>query len=273
MHKKIIFLLLLALSSPFSLHAGDSITCASATSAINSGLLDYLLPIFRQDTDIDVKVLSVGTGEALELGKQGKVDVVLVHDRDLEIQLVDEGYFIDREDIMYNDFVILAPPNDPAGLKRISFPLEAFEKIRSSQARFISRGDNSRTNMRENRIWASTGRMPGRTDSWYRSANLDMAQTIALAATQRAYTLADRATWLAVRDKTFPPLEIVLENDPGLHNQYGAMVVNPANYKQVNYQSAMNFVIWLSSPAGQQAIGDFRDPMGNALFTPNAGTF
>ncbi len=273
MHKKIILFFLLTLSLPCSIHAGESITCASATSAVNSGLLGYLLPIFKQDTGIDVKVLSVGTSEALELGKQGKVDVVLVHDRDLEIQLVDEGYFIDREDIMYNDFVILGPPNDPAGLKRISFPFEAFKKIRNSEALFISRGDNSGTNMRENRIWASTGRMPGRTDTWYHSANLDMAQTITIAATQQAYTLADRATWLAMRSKVLPALEIVLENDPGLHNQYGTMVVNPENHKQVNYQSAMNFVIWLSSPAGQQAIGDFRDTMGNALFTPNAGAF
>ncbi len=273
MNTKIFFLLLLSLSLPYSLFAGESITCASTNSTVDSGLFDYLLPIFKKDTGIEVKIVAGDTGDALELGRQGKVDVVLVHDRDLELQLVDEGSFIDREDIMYNDFVILGPQNDPAGLKRIPFPIEAFKKIRSTQAQFISRGDNSNTNMRENRIWAGTGIMPDRTDSWYHSANRDMAGTIVLAAAKQAYTLADRATWLAIRDKVYPALEILVEGDPGLHNQYGAMVVNPANHKQVNYQAAMNFVIWLSSPAGQRAIGDFRDAMGNALFTPNAGSF
>jgi tungstate transport system substrate-binding protein len=270
MYKKNIFLLLLVLFLPSSLYAGESIKCASTTSTINSGLLDYILPIFKKDTGIDVQIIAVGTGAALELGQQGKVDVVLVHDKDLEKQLVDEGYFIDREEIMYNDFVILGPKNDPAGLKEIPVPLDAFKKIRDSKATFISRGDNSGTNMRENRIWATTGAMPARGDSWYLAVNQGMVQTINIAAEKKAYTIADRATWLTLQDKEKPNLAIMVEGDPTLFNQYGVMIVNPKNHKDINYQSAMNFVIWLTSPAGQQAIGAFRDRLGNVLFTPNA---
>lgn len=270
MYKKITLLLLLVIFLPFSLHAGETIKCASTTSTVHSGLLDYLLPIFKKDTGIDVEIIALGTGAALELGQQGKVDVVLTHDRDLEKQLVDEGYFIDREEIMYNDFVILGPKNDPAGLKEIPVPLDAFKKIRDSKTPFISRGDNSGTNMRENRIWATTGAMPARADSWYLAVNQGMAQTINIAAEKKAYTIADRATWLTVQHKDNPDLAIMVEGDPTLFNQYGVMIVNPKNHKYLNYQSAMNFVIWLTSPAGQQVIGAFRDDFGNILFTPNA---
>ncbi len=270
MYKKISLLLLLVLLFPVTnLHAGETIRVASTTSTFHSGLLDYLLPIFKKSTGIDIKLTVVGTGAALELGQQGKVDVVLVHDKDLEIQLVDEGHFIDREEIMYNDFVILGPPNDPASLKGTSTALEAFTKIRASKSTFISRSDNSGTNMRENRIWATSGAMPARLDSWYLSANLGMAETITLAAAKKAYTLADRATWLTVQDKN-PDLALLVEGDPALFNQYGVMIVNPRNHKYINYQSAMNFVIWLTSSAGQEAIGSFRDTLGNVLFTPNA---
>jgi tungstate transport system substrate-binding protein len=270
MNKKSTLLLLFILLFPLSLYAGESIKCASTTSTFHSGLLDYLLPIFKKDTGIDVEITAVNTGAALELGQQGKVDVVLVHDQDLEKRLVDEGYFIDREEIMYNDFVVLGPKNDPAGIEEITAPLDAFRKIRDSRAPFISRGDNSGTNMRENRIWATTGAMPTRADSWYLSVNQGMAQTITLATEKKAYTIADRATWLTWQNKEKADLAILVEGDPALFNQYGVMIVNPKNHKDINYQSAMNFVIWLASPEGQQAIGAFRDPLGNILFIPNA---
>lgn len=270
MYKKIILLILFTTVLSTAVHAAETIKCASTTSTLNSGLLDYLLPIFKKDTGIEVQITAVTNSAALELGKQGKVDVVLVHDRDLEKLLVDEGYFIDREEIMYNDFVILGPTSDPAGLKQTTVPLDAFKKIRDAKAGFISRGDNSGINMRENRIWATTGAMPTRADSWYFAANQNMAQSIRIAEEKQAYTLSDRATWLNSKDAKNPNFSIMVEGDPTLHNQYGVMIVNPKSHKGVNYQSAMNFVIWLTSPAGQDAIGAFRDKAGNALFTPNA---
>lgn len=270
MYKKITLLLFLSIFISSALYAGESIKCASTTATLNSGLLEYLLPIVKKETGIDVEVIAMETSAALELGQNGKVDVVLVHDQDLETQLVDAGYFIDREEIMYSDFVILGPENDPAGLKKITVPLEAFQKIRAVKANFISRGDNSEINMRENRIWATTGAMPVRNDTWYLSANLGMAETIRLAAEKKSYTIADRATWFSVKNKDNPDLAILVEGHPALLNQYGVMIVNPRNHKYLNYQSAMNFVIWMTSPAGQDAIGAFRDEFGNILFTPNA---
>jgi len=271
MYRKISFLLLVVMLLPLTtLHAQESIKVASTTATLDSGLLDYLLPIFKKSTGIDVAVTAVSNSAALELGQQGKVDAVLTHDRDLEILLVDEGYFIDREEIMYSDYVILGPKNDPAELQNTTVPLDAFKKIRASKANFISRGDNSETNMRENRIWASTGVMPGRIDSWYLPANLGMKETINLAMDKKAYTIADRATWLSLKASKNNDFTILLEGDPSLFNQYGVMIVNPRNHRHVNYQSAMNFVIWLSSPAGQDTIGAFRDKGGNSLFTPNA---
>lgn len=270
MSKKVFLFFLLIVFLPSALYAGETIKCASTTSTLKSGLLDYLLPIFTKDSGITVQITAMGSSEALELGKKGAVDVVLVHAQDEEKQLVDEGHFIDREEIMYNDFIVVGPQNDPADIKGIATVLDAFKKIRQTEANFISRGDNSETNMRENRIWASTGTMPGRNNSWYFSQSLGMTETIQLAAEKKAYTIADRATWLSMEDTKKQGLAIILEGDPNLFNQYGVMIVNPRNYKDVNYQSAMNFVIWLSSPAGQDAIGAFRDKSGNVLFTPNA---
>ncbi len=270
MSKKLLFFIVIALFLPSALYGGESIKCASTTSTLQSGLLDYLIPIFTKDSGVTVQITAVGSGEALELGKKGAVDVILAHAQDEEKQLVDEGYFIDREEIMYNDFIVVGPQNDPAGVKAVDTVLEAFKKIRQTKTNFISRGDNSGTNMRENRIWATTGAMPGRSDSWYFSQGLGMAETIQLAVEKQAYTIADRATWLSMEDSKKMGLEIILEGDPNLFNQYGVMIVNPRNHEDVNYQSAMNFVIWLTSPAGQDAIGAFRDKSGNILFTPNA---
>lgn len=271
MHKKILSLIFILFLLPAALHAGDTIRCASTTSTQNSGLLDYLLPIFTAETGINVQVIAVGTGAALKLGQKGDVDVVLVHAEDLEKQLVEEGFFIDREVIMYNDFVILGPKNNPAGITETDKVIDAFKKIREAGSSFVSRGDNSGTNMKENRIWAGTGQMPDRGNKWYLSVGQGMAKTLRIAAEKQAYTISDRATWYSIEDQDKLDLTIVLEGDPSLFNQYGVMIVNPNKHPHVDYRSSMNFVIWLTSPAGQQAIGAFRHKLGNVLFTPNAG--
>ncbi len=270
MKNNLIFLFLLLFLLPSSLQAGETIKCATTTSTRNSGILEYLLPIFTADSGITVQIIAVGTGAALNLGKKGDVDCVLVHAKGLELQLVDEGYFIDREDIMYNDFVILGPGNDPAGVQETGKAITAFQNIWESQAPFISRGDNSGTNMRENQLWASTGKIPTTSDKWYLSVGQGMAKTIRIASEKQAYTLSDRSTWLSMQDRDKLGLRIVLEGDPTLFNQYGAMAVNPAKHSHVNYLASMNFIIWMASPAGQQAIAAFKDSSGNTLFTPNA---
>lgn len=264
------FFLICTLFLPATIFGGESIRVASTTSTRNSGLLDYLLPLFTKSSGVTVKVTTVGSGEALELGKNGEVDAVLVHAEDLEKQLVEEGFFLDRENVMYNDFVILGPKGDPADVKNTNKASEAFKKIRSAKVMFASRGDNSGTNMRENRIWASSGRMPSRSNKWYLSTGEGQANCIRIASKKQAYTITDRATWLSMEDKTQLDLDIVLEGDPNLFNQYGVMIVNPANHKDIDYRLAMNFVIWLTSNEGQQAIGNFQDGLGNSLFTPNA---
>jgi len=270
MYKNLFLFLILIALLPAVSHAGETIKCASTSPTQQSGMLDYLLPIFKKETGIDIQTTIVGNGDALQLGQEGKVDIVLTHDADLEKQLVDEGFFIDREEIMYNDFVILGPTADPAAIKGTEKVLDAFKKIRTAEASFVSRGDNSGTNMRENRLWAMTGFMPGRSNTWYFSENQGMPEAIRIASKKQAYTVADRATWLSMKDKDSLNLSIVLEKDPLLFNQYGVMIVNPKNYDHINYQSAMNFVIWITSPAGQKAIDGFRDASGNKLFTPNA---
>jgi len=249
--------------------SGESIRIASTTSTQNSGLLDYLLPLFTKSSGIEVHVTAVGTGEALELGKNGKVDAIFVHAEDLEKQLVEEGFFLDRENVMYNDFVILGPKSDPAGIKNTAKASEAFKKIRNTQSAFASRGDNSGTNMRENRIWASSGKMPSRTNKWYLSTGEGQADCIHTASQKQAYTITDRGTWLAMEDRQTLNLDIALEGDPTLFNQYGVMIVNPSMHKGIDYRLAMNFVIWITSTDGQQAIGAFKDSHGNILFTPN----
>ncbi|RUM40747.1 MAG: tungsten ABC transporter substrate-binding protein [Desulfocapsa sp.] len=270
MRKLLLTLLLLSVILPVSAFCGESIRMASTTSTQNSGLLDYLLPLFTKSSGIEVKLTIAGSGEALELGKKGLVDVVFVHAEDLEKQLVQEGFFLDREEVMYNDFVILGPADDPAGVKGTKEAADAFRKIRKSQSLFSSRGDNSGTNMRENRIWASSGKMPHHNDKWYISTGKGQAECIRLASEKHAYTITDRGTWLAMDDRKSLKLGIVLEGDPSLFNQYGVMIANPARHKGIDYRLAMNFVIWLTSQEGQQAIAAFTDSHGNALFTPNA---
>ncbi len=259
-----------SLVSTHSLMAAESIRVASTSPTQHSGLLDYLYPIFTAKSGVEVKS-SIGTiAEAINLGKEGKVDAILVHAEDVEKQLVEEGFFLDREDVMYNQFVILGPKNDPAGVSGTQKATEAFQKIRSSSSLFASRSDNSETNMRENLLWASTGKMPSRGDKWYLSTGMGEENSIRLAAEKQAYTIARRTTWLTMEDKDKLDLHIVLQGDPALFDQYGVLITNPAKHKDIDYRLAMNFEIWITSPEGQKAIAAFKDKNGNFLFTPNA---
>ncbi|GAB4388792.1 MAG: extracellular solute-binding protein [Thermodesulfovibrionales bacterium] len=244
----------------------ERIICASTTSTQNSGLFEYLLPIFQEKTGIEVQVVAVGTGAALEIGKRGDADVVFVHARDLELQMVREGHFVGRRDVMYNDFVIIGPKDDPLGLKSSAQAAEAFRKIAEAPHPFVSRGDDSGTHRKELALWKAAGVQP--SGDWYMEVGQGMAKTQRIAAEKRAYTLTDRGTWLSRKDEL--DMAIAFEGDPAMFNQYGAMAVNPERHAHVKYKEAMVFINWLVSPEGQKAIGDFKDQNGNSLFVPNA---
>jgi tungstate transport system substrate-binding protein len=249
--------------------AETRIKCASTTSTQNSGLFEYLLPIFQKKTGIHVDVVAVGTGAAIEIGKRGDADVVFVHAKQQELKAVQEGFFVNRHDVMYNDFVIIGPANDPAKIKGLKSAVEAFKKIAASGSPFVSRGDKSGTNTKELQIWKEAGLDP-KGQKWYLEVGQGMEKTQRIANEKRAYTLTDRGTWLATKDKDKLDMAVVLEGDPVLFNQYGVMAVNPEKHKQVKYKEAMVFVNWLISPEGQQTIGAFKDKHGNQLFIPNA---
>ena len=244
------------------------IMCASTTSTQNSGFFDYILPIFEKKTGIKVDVIAVGTGAAIEMGKRGDADLVFVHAKEQELKAVEEGLFVNRHDVMYNDFVIIGPSSDPAKIKVMKSAPEAFRKI-SESSRFVSRGDNSGTYAKELSIWKKAGIEP-KGKSWYLEVGQGMEKTQRIANEKRAYTLTDRGTWLGTKDRDRLDVAILLEGDPLLFNQYGVMAVNPERHKHVKYKEAMGFINWLVSKEGQQAIASFRDKNGNQLFIPNA---
>jgi tungstate transport system substrate-binding protein len=269
---KVKYLLALAfctiLFTSVSASAATEIICSSTTSTENSGLFGYILPIFEKKTGIKVKVVARGTGAAIEMGKRGDADVAFVHAKEQELKAVEEGFFVNRHDVMYNDFVIIGPPDDPAKIKGMKSAADAFKKI-ADTAPFVSRGDNSGTNTKELSIWKKLGIEP-KGQKWYLEVGQGMEKTQRIANEKRAYTLTDRGTWLATKDKDKLEMVIVLEGDPILFNQYGVMAVNPEKHKHVKYKEAMEFVNWLISKEGQQAIASFKDSNGNALFIPNA---
>jgi len=261
---------LAALIAPALLSGAETVTikCLSTTSTENSGLTDYLLPMFEDKTGIRVLLIARGTGAALEAGKRGDADVVLVHAKSAELKLVEEGYFTDRRDVMYNDFIILGPEADPAGIKGAATAEEAFRNISEAAAPFISRGDNSGTHKKELGIWADAG-IAKPSGEWYMEVGQGMAKAMRIASEKGAYVLADRGTWLSKKDKMH--LGVLLEGDPGLFNQYGVMAVNPEKHPHVKYREALAFIQWLVSGEGQRAIGGFK-VNGKQLFIPNAGT-
>ncbi len=269
MGKSISILVLVAsLLAAVSVSAETRIRCASTTSTQNSGLFDYLLPIFEKKTGIKVDVVAVGTGAAIEIGKRGDADVVMVHAKDQELKAVEAGWFVNRHDLMYNDFVVIGPPRDPAQIKGLKSATEAFKRIAAKGAVFVSRGDKSGTHSKELSVWKEAGVDP-KGQKWYLEVGQGMAKTQRIANEKRAYTLTDRGTWLATKDKDKLEMTVLVEGDPILFNQYGVMAVNPEKHKNIKYKEAMVFVDWLVSPEGQKAIGDFTDKLGNKLFVPN----
>lgn len=246
--------------------AQSAIRLSTTTSTENSGLLNYLLPEFEAKTGSHVQVIAVGTGKALELAKNGDVDVTLVHARPSEDKFVAEGHGVNRRDVMYNDFIIVGPANDPAGIRGGHDVLKALEKIVASKAKFISRGDNSGTDQMEKNYWKAIGTQP--QGSAYISAGLGMGQVLTMASELQAYTLTDRATYNAYRAKT--GLAIAVEGDKRMFNPYGIIAVNPAKYKDINYKGAMQLIDWITSQEGQDKIAQFK-VNGEQVFFPSAG--
>ncbi|MBF0556821.1 MAG: substrate-binding domain-containing protein, partial [Nitrospirae bacterium] len=248
-------LLALALSLTLSnmpmASAGETIRCASTTSTQNSGFFDYILPMFQKKTGIKIEVVAAGTGAAIEIGKRGDVDFVFVHAKDQELKAVEEGWFVNRRDVMYNDFLLIGHGQDPAGVKGLKSVAAAFKTIARKEAIFVSRGDKSGTHTKELAIWKEAGVQP-KGKGWYMEAGQGMEATQRVADEHKAYTLTDRGTWLAKKDKL--DLQILLEGDPILFNQYGVMAVNPEKYKHAKYKEAMEFINWLTSKEGQEAI-------------------
>ncbi|MGM3274067.1 substrate-binding domain-containing protein [Ralstonia sp. 24A2] len=260
----------LVLTFASATYAGD-LRMATTTSTENSGLLKVLLPKFEAATGIHVQVIAVGTGKAVKLGESGDVDVVLVHARQLEDAFVASGGGIDRRDVMYNDFILVGPTADPAGIRGQKNVIQSMETIATagekSGAKFISRGDNSGTDVMEKAYW-KTANVDPKGKPWYVSAGLGMGEVLNMAAQMNAYTLSDRATYGAYRAKT--GLDIVLAGDPRMFNPYGIIAVNPKKYPSTNYTDATKLIEWITSPAGQQAIADFK-VNGEQVFFPNYG--
>lgn len=259
------FVILIAVSA----HAQKEIIMASTTSTDNSGLFAHLLPMFEKKTGIKVKVVARGTGASIEMGRRGDADVVFVHAKDLELKALEEGLFVNRHDVMYNDFIIVAPPKDPAQVKGTKSAVEAFRKIAASGQPFVSRGDKSGTHARELEIWKRADIDP-KGQKWYLEVGQGMEKTQRIASEKQGYALTDRGTWLATKDKDKIELVMVFEGDPILFNQYGVMAVNPEKHKHVKYKEATEFVNWIISKEGQEAIASFKDKLGNQLFYPNA---
>lgn len=251
--------------------AETRLRCASTTSTQNSGFFDFILPIFESKTGIKIDVVALGTGAALENGKRGDSDFVFVHAKDDELKAVEEGFFTDRYDVMYNDFIIVGPDSDPAGIKNAKTAAEALKKIAESKADslFISRGDDSGTHKKELKIWKQAGVNP-KDMNFYLEAGQGMEKVQRIASEKKAYTLTDRGTWLAVKDKDKLELKILLENDPALFNQYGIMAVSKTKNPHAKYDESMKFINWIISKEGQELISAFKDKNGTSLFVPNA---
>ena len=245
--------------------AAQSITVASTTSTEQSGLFSHLLPEAKKATGLDVKVVALGTGQALDMARRGDADVVFVHDQPAEEKFVAEGYGLKRQPVMYNDFIIVGPRNDPAGAKGNDVAL-ALQKIAAANAPFISRGDKSGTHAAENRYWAAAG-LADKKGAGYRECGCGMGPALNMASSANAYVLTDRGTWLSFKNRG--DLAVLVEGDKRLFNQYGVIVVNPAKFPHVKSADAQKFVDWLVSPAGQAAIAAYKIA-GEQLFFPNA---
>jgi len=251
----------------------ETITMASTTSTEQSGLFSHLLPAFKKATDIDVKVVAVGTGQAIDMAKRGDADVLFVHDTAAEEKFVAEGFSARRYPVMYNDFVLVGPKADPAGAKGKDIAA-ALKKIATVNAPFVSRGDKSGTDAAERRLWTQAGVAEAgqsvpvdRKGTGYRECGCGMGPALNIAASSGAYVLADRGTWLSFKNRA--DLAVLVEGDKRLFNQYGVMVVSPEKFPSLNSKGAQKFVDWVISPAGQQTVADYKIG-GEQLFFPNA---
>ena len=244
------------------------IVVASTTSTENSGLFAHLLPIFSGRTGIQVRIIAVGTGQALGMARRGDADVLLVHDASSELVLMREGFGAQRRKVMYNDFVIFGPVGDPAGIRGLDGAADALRRIAEARTPFVSRGDDSGTHKTEVRLWQASGiDAAAASGTWYRETGAGMGTTLNIAQAMDAYGLADRATWTSFSNRD--GLEILSAGDPELFNQYSAILVNPRMFPHVKAVEGLAFMDWLGSPDGQRAIADYR-VNGQQLFFPNA---
>lgn len=264
-----ILLLLLALLPVTPLQAQErSITIASTTSTEQSGLFGHILPEFTRATGIAVRVVALGTGQALDVGRRGDADVVFVHDRAAELRFLADGFATRRDHVMFNDFVLVGPAADPAGINGLRDTAEALRRIAAARAPFVSRGDRSGTHAAELRLWQQAGVDPaaGR-GAWYREIGQGMGPALNTSAAQNAYVLTDRGTWLSFRNRQ--ELKILVEGDVRLFNQYGVMLVNPQRHPHVKAADGQRFIDWILSEVGQRSVAGYRIN-GEQLFFPNA---
>jgi tungstate transport system substrate-binding protein len=260
---------LLLMAFAMSVNAAEYfITVASTTSTENSGLFRFILPQFQQATGIEVRVVAVGTGQAIKNAERGDADVLFVHHRPSEEAFVAQGFGVARRDVMYNDYVLLGPQPDPAGINGMKDAVAALARIAATQTPFISRGDDSGTHKLELSLWQAAG-IDVRQDSgsWYREAGSGMGATLNTTSGLDGYTISDRGTWISFKNKG--KLAILVEGDPRLFNQYGVILVNPAKHAHVQAKEGQAFIDWLTSDQGQKAIADFRIE-GQQMFFPNA---
>jgi len=245
------------------------ITVASTTSTEQSGLFRHILPIFENKTGIQVRVIALGTGQALDMARRGDADVVFVHARSAEEKFVAEGYGVKRLPVMYNDFVLIGPKSDPARVAGSKDVLDALRKLKAAAVPFVSRGDRSGTHMAELALWKSSGiEIDREKGPWYRDTGQGMGPALNTASSMNGYILADRGTWISFKNRG--DLAILVEGDKRLFNQYGVILVNPEKHKHVKKALGLAFIDWVISPDGQKAIADYRIG-GEQLFFPNAG--
>ena len=261
------FLLAITINGSQALAQEKSIVVSSTTSTEQSGLFGFILPIFKMLTGIDVKVVAVGTGQAFDIGRRGDADVVFVHDKPAEELFVQEGYATKRNEVMYNDFVLIGPKSDPAKVAGGKDIQAAFQKIAAAQAPFVSRGDKSGTHAAELRYWKGAGIAVSPNQAWYKETGSGMGPALNTASAMNGYILADRATWLSFKNRG--DLAILVQGDPKLFNQYGVMLVNPAKFPAVKKAEGQAFIDWLISKNGQDVIASYQIG-GEQLFFPNA---
>ncbi len=257
-----------SLAAVSTLAADKFITVSSTTSTEDSGLFGSILPKFTAKTGIEVRVVALGTGKAIEVAKRGDADVLFVHHRPSEDKFVADGFGVKRHDVMYNDFVVVGPKSDPVGIRGMKSAADAFKKIAAAKAPFASRGDKSGTHMAELAVWKAAGvDVAPASGTWYRDTGSGMGPTLNTASGMNAYTVADRGTWISFKNKG--ELELLVEGDAVLFNPYGVMLVNPVKHPHVKAEMGQAFIDWLVSSEGQKAIADFKIE-GQQLFMPNA---